>query len=618
VLLGLGLLVLALGVVVGDADLQALHAGQRLREMVPTLQSAREELLSSGRSAHLDRAESELRDVRASVDGTRFTFGLTGSLPFLGRPVDAVRLGADATSEVGAGLDGGRDLVRDVTGGPHGAGLLHDESIDLRLVEALGPRVGAVIRHLQAARSDLRAIPSIPFVGQLERLRSDALAQADQGLTAAWRALQEVRLLPSLLGATGPRTYFLALQNNADLRGTGGAVLAWGLLRVADGKIRPVDGGSVSHLDNRQGTEVPVAPGIDWYLEKTRRPPLVNNGMNYSPDFPAVAEAWARQVEVLRDVKVDGVIAVDPAGASALFRGQGAVGMPAAPQRLSANTIAAFAEHGQYSLPDPAQRSVPGQLIDASFAALTSPRDLLTMSIAVSNALAEKRIQLWLQDQDAQRTVRDIGWDGALAPGRGDYLFLVDNKRNANKVDYFGRLSIDYTIRIDDRGNGHATADLALDNRVPKGEAPVVIGPWDPYGLNVALLSLYVPGHAQVSDWAPRGPVDFRTRPQKFLVHEEVGLQVFTKPVTASPGRPGTLRIDYDIPGLVADTAGGKVYRLTVQHQPLVHPARLSVTVVLPKGSTIIDPGPGWKVHGNKATFGRRLDRDVVTSLAYR
>jgi hypothetical protein len=618
VLLGGGLLVVGLGLVVADGYIQALHAGQRLREIVPTLQAAREELLSSGGSAHLDRAESELRDVRASVDGARFTFGLTGALPFLGRPVDAVRLGADAASEVVAGLDGGRDLVRDVTGGPEGAGLLHDGTIDLPLVEALGPRVGAVIRHLQAARSDLQAIPSIPFVGQLERLRSDALAQADQGLTAAWRALRGVRLLPSLLGATGPRTYFLALQNNADLRGTGGAVLAWGLLRVADGKISLADGGSVSDLDNRQGAEVPVAPGIDWYLEKTHRPPLVNNGMNYSPDFPAVAEAWARQVALLRDVKVDGVIAVDPAGAAALFRGQGAIKIPASPERLSANTIAAFAEHGQYSLPQPVQRTVPTQLIDASFKALTSPRDLLKMSIAVSNALAEKRIQLWLQDPDAQRTVRDMGWDGALSPGRGDYLFLVDNKRNANKVDYFGRLSVDYTIRIDDAGDGHATADIALDNRVPRGEAPDVVGPWNPYGLNVALLSLYAPGHASVTDWAPKGPVDFKTRPQEFLVHEEAGLQVFTKVVTASPVRPGTLRIDYDIPRLVADTAGGKLYRLTVQHQPLVHPARLSVTVVLPEGSTITDPGPGWKVHGNRATFERRLDRDVVTSLAYR
>lgn len=617
-LLGAGLVVVALGAVVVDGYVQAFHAGQRLRELVPTLQSAREELLSSGRSDRLDTAESELREVRASVDGARFTFGLTGALPFLGRPVDAVRLGTDAASEVVAGLDGGRDLVRDVTGGTGGGGLLHAGNIDLRLVESMGPRVGAVIHHLQAARSDLRAIPSIPFVGQLERLRSDGLAQADQGLTAAWRALRGVRLLPSVLGATGPRTYFLALQNNADLRGTGGAVLAWGLLRVADGKIRLVDGGSVSDLDNRQGADVPVAPGIDWYLKATHRPPLVNNGMNYSPDFPVVAEAWARQVELLRHQKVDGVIAVDPAGAAALFHGQRAIRIPASPERLTADTIAAFAEHGQYSLPQPVQRTVPTQLIDASFTALTSPRDLLKMSIAVSNALAEKRIQLWLRDPDAQRTVREMGWDGALAPGRGDYLFLVDNKRNANKVDYFGRLSIDYTVRIDDQGNGHATADIALDNRVPKGEAPVVVGPWDPYGLNVALLSLYAPGHARVSGWAPKGPVDFKTRPLGFLEHQERGLQVFTKAVTASPGSPGTLRIDYDVPGLVADTAGGKLYRLTVQHQPLVHPVRLSVTVVLPKGSTITDPGSGWKIHGNRATFERRLDRDVVTSLAYR
>jgi Protein of unknown function (DUF4012) len=618
VLFGAVLLVLGLGIAVADAYVQAFHAAERLRDLVPALQSARQELLRSGGSSSLDRAEAELRDLRSSVDGARFTFGLTGALPFLGRPVDAVRLGSDAASEVVAGLEGGRDLVRDVTGGPGGSGLLHDGTVDLRLVGSLRPRVAKVVGHLEAARRELLAIPSVPFVHEVARLKADALAQADEALSAGRRALDSVQLLPSLLGADGPRTYFLALQNNADLRGTGGAVLAWGLLRVADGKISLVDGGPVTALDQRRPTRVDVADSIRWFLKVTHRPALVNNGMNYTPDFPVVAQAWAKQLEQLRGDHVDGVIAVDPAGAAALFHGQRGIRIPASPDRLTSHTIAAFAEHGQYSLPKAVQQEVPKQLISAAFAALTDPRDLLAMSTAVSGALAEKRIQLWLEDPKAQRIVRQMGWDGALQPGRGDYLFLVDNKRNANKVDYFGRISIDYTIRIDPNGDGHATADITLDDRVPKGEPPTVVGPWDPYGLNVAMLSLYVPAQSVVTSFAPTTHPDFNVTPKKFLTHQEAGLGLFARVITASPGEPGTLRIDYDIPGLVTGAGPAKVYRLTVQHQPMVNPAKLSVTLQLPEGSTVTNPGPGWKVHGNQATLARHLDRDLVTSLAYR
>jgi hypothetical protein len=617
-LLGVGLLAVGLGAAAADAYVQAFHAGQRLRAVVPVLQGAREELLSSGRSARLDRARNEIRDIQASMDGARFTFGLTGALPFLGRPVDAVRLATSAATEVADGLAGGRDLVRDVIGGGEGRGLLRDGTIDMRLVAELEPRVRAVIGHLETARRDLLAIPSIPFVHQVATLKADALAQADQGLRAGRRALQGVSLLPSLLGADGPRTYFLALQNNADLRGTGGAVLGWGLLRVADGELHLLDGGSIGLIDDRQGTFVHVSRAIRWYLRVTGRPPRINNGMNFTPDFPEVAAAWALQIEKVKNVPVDGVIALDAEGAAALFRGQSAIRIPVSPEPLTAGTIAPFTEHGQYSLPEKAQRELPGQLVAAAFRALTHPRDLLAMSTGVSGALAEKRIQLWMEDPAAQAIVQEMGWDGALAPGAGDYLYLVDNKRIPNKVDYFGRTSLDYTIRVDPDGVGHASAAITLDSRVPKGEGSVVVGPFDPYGLNVAMLSLYVPGDASLTGYSPTAPVAFKTVPRGFRGHVEADLRVFTKAVAASPHHPATLRFDYDIPGVVQDTAGGKVYRLTIQHQPLVRAARLSVHLVLADGSDVTSAGDGWRVHGNEATFRRDLDRDVVTSLSYR
>ena len=48
------------------------------------------------------------------------------------------------------------------------------------------------------------------------------------------------RLAPSMMGADGPRTYFMGFQTNAEARGTGGLLGGFGILRFDNG-TRSVD-----------------------------------------------------------------------------------------------------------------------------------------------------------------------------------------------------------------------------------------------------------------------------------------------------------------------------------------------------------------------------------------
>ncbi|WP_396229763.1 DUF4012 domain-containing protein, partial [Frankia sp. CpI1-P] len=40
-----------------------------------------------------------------------------------------------------------------------------------------------------------------------------------------------------MLGANGPRTYFIAFQNNAEIKGTGGLLGVFGVLTANHGKV---------------------------------------------------------------------------------------------------------------------------------------------------------------------------------------------------------------------------------------------------------------------------------------------------------------------------------------------------------------------------------------------
>ena len=116
-----------------------------------------------------------------------------------------------------------------------------------------------------------------------------------------------MRLLPSFLGAHGSRTYFVALQNSVDQRGTG---VPCSPTPSSNGS-RPAQlahGGRINEIDDSQkGVPVRNMPaGVRWYLSQTGTPPRISNGANYSPDFPIVAQTWARMVERAMGLHVDG------------------------------------------------------------------------------------------------------------------------------------------------------------------------------------------------------------------------------------------------------------------------------------------------------------------------
>ena len=112
-----------------------------------------------------------------------------------------------------------------------------------------------------------------------------------------------------------------------------------------------------------------------------------------------------------------------------------------------------------------AQAALPGELVRAAFGAISSPKDIMSMATSVSSAVAEKRIQVWVRDPAALRVLDEMNWDAGLLHGPGDYLYLVDNKRLPNKVDYFTSSSLDYTVTLHPDGGATARERIRRSKR---------------------------------------------------------------------------------------------------------------------------------------------------------
>src|SRR4051795_6244809 len=82
------------------------------------------------------------------------------------------------------------------------------------------------------ANAQLQPVNSEALTPPLDRGAADAQAEIDSRAGQASVASDLTRLLPSMLGADGPRTYLLVTLSPSDPRGAGGYPGVYGLLHV--------------------------------------------------------------------------------------------------------------------------------------------------------------------------------------------------------------------------------------------------------------------------------------------------------------------------------------------------------------------------------------------------
>lgn len=216
-------------VVTGLAGVGMLLARQPLQEGLDASRSG----LQAGRGARTEKSSRLFSAAAKSFAGARD--GLESSWLTPARLVPVVGQNLRllvATSRAGAEL---------AITASESAGVAEAESItvengrlDLARVRSLEAPLEASSRAVKRAVQELNAAQSpwivAPLASRFDRQHAD-LVRADNESEVA---LLAVRVLPSLLGGDGPRRYFLAVQQPAELRGSGGIIGSFGEPVVED------------------------------------------------------------------------------------------------------------------------------------------------------------------------------------------------------------------------------------------------------------------------------------------------------------------------------------------------------------------------------------------------
>ncbi len=340
-----------------------------------------------------------------------------------------------------------------------------------------------------------------------------------QYLSLASRLLPQ---LPEILGQNSRQTYLVLLQNNTELRPSGGFIGSYALVSFEKGKLLNFKVFDVYSADGQLKGKITPPDEIlhflgqpNWYLRDS----------NWSPDFSLTAKRAAWFLEKETGQTVDGVIAIDLFLVKKLLAVTGPLKLVDFDDTVSADNFFQKAESQaeiNFFPGSTQKRDYLSAASSALFENLTSrhPRQITPLLKALFAGFQEKHLQISFlalpQNENFQNK-----------------LFLVEANLGANKANYFLKRNLNVQIDLGKNGEQDTTLAVTYLNTSPGETWPA--GRYKNYlrvflPLNSRFLSASLnDGRTATVSAVLSEKVLKALSPDQFLIHEasESGLTTF-------------------------------------------------------------------------------------------
>ena len=486
----------------------------------------------------------------------------------------------------------------------------------LQSLIALEPELNGLKANLNLALLNLNHIQRFgilwPLRGQLQTVK-EQLASGEELLT---ESLPILRLLPAFSGYPETARYLIMLQNNDELRPTGGFLGSYVRADIKNfGEIENLKSDDVYHLDmpaigkTQYQAPAPISKYLkveNWYLRDA----------NWSPDWPQsarqiqemfIAESLAGEQEV---PPLDGVLAITPDFVANLLKITGPItvrGESYAPENMQAllqyNVEVAYKDNDISSWD---RKDIINELINALKDKLMAlPLNQYPQLITrLNESLGRGDLLLYFNNPERQAIALDLGGAGEVKVVSGDYLMVVDANLAAFKSDAVMKKNISYhlsteqqTLKAELRLNYQHTG--GFDWRTTRYRSYTrVLAPLGSELINIKGID--------------RDSADFVS-----YEDEALGKHVFGFFWSIEPGQNGEINLSYKLPAqLYKNLNTNKVYTLFVQRQPGSRIEALSIN--LEPGKEIVQVSPQnleGKIKKNGAYWTLKLEKNQALQL---
>ncbi|HEY3605088.1 MAG TPA: DUF4012 domain-containing protein [Sporichthyaceae bacterium] len=342
-------------------------------------------------------------------------------------------------------------------------------SIDVAALQRAEPAIDAVAASLDRAAAITRDLPRSTWLGAADRARADVHSQLERMTVMAGDARETVTVLPRLLGSHGPKRYFLAFQNLAEARGTGGLPGAFAIVQAKAGRVKFL------RFEN-DGTLAGVRAGVDLgrdydELYGDGHPEALYLNSNLSPHFPDAARIWCSMWHRKTGQRLDGALAVDPVVLSYLLAVTGPAQLPDG-SVVSADNVVALTQNTAYvkfGEDIAARKEYLLQVARAAAERVTHAHvDAVGLGRALARAASERRLLVWSADRRVQRSIARTPLAGVVPRTAAPYAGLTIINSGGNKLDYYLDRSLDWD-RADCGSTVRSRVTVRLRNDVPPG-----------------------------------------------------------------------------------------------------------------------------------------------------
>lgn len=558
----------------------------------------------------LESAQTELIAAQRSFSPLRAFQGT----PFLGTQVRAGRVIIDVGIDLTGALEGGVRAAEQIFGPlQQGKGEISlatltpaDKQHILERFSQARPLLESVNTQIAQAARRFRDLPERGLLPQLHALAAPLKEQLPFLEDTVARLIPATQIIPAIAGFPDQQTYLFLLQNNSELRPTGGFIGTYGILKVKAGEIASFSTQDVYTLDRPVRKTLflePPAPlrrynaTTQWFFRDS----------NWSPDFPTSAtkalEFYRLEGGPERDL--DGVIAVTPTFISSLLRLSGNItvdGITFTPDNL-VDRLQPLAERKELI-------GDMSKILLNRVLALPQRRwqELLK---ALVLALEEKQMLLYSGDNDLEQNILAQNWGGQLQPLAGDGLSVVDANLASLKTDTVMERALAYEL---DATPPQATASLTL-SYTNKGSFTKTTTRYRTY------VRVYVPrGSSLVNSEGAMANDKLRGgRPGTVDVSEELGRTVFGAFISIEPGETKRLTFTYTLPEHIRNQLKNNEYALTVQKQPGTHAHAFTATLKFDRQITLFTGVDDMKSIGHTGvalTSDLRRDRHLTVTFS--
>ncbi len=372
-------------------------------------------------------------------------------------------------------------------------------------------------------------------------------------------------ILPQVIAPEGKKEYLVILQNNNELRPTGGFIGSFAKMAFEGGKLKNFEVQDVYTIDGQLKLHVEPPKEIredlnlnDWFLRDA----------NWEPDFPTSA----RQIEWFYNQetgeRVEGVIALDVSAVENLLNVVGELNLADYRETITSENL--FSKSITYA----ESNFFPGSQAKKSFLSALSNQLFNKLFFlpnqnwpgvvqALGKSMAEKHLMVYLDNPTLFSYLVSQNWAGVLPRAAeekegiyNDFLFPVEANLGVNKANYFLERSYLLDTVIGKEGEISHRLRIKYINRSPSDTFPA--------GKYKNRFRIYLPLGAKLNR-ALWGEANIT---QDFSAFVDYGRTGYSTSLHIEPKEEKTLVLDYQVPRKLTFKDGKGEYQLNLIKQP--------------------------------------------------